>query len=633
MKKIFTLVALLAGMATAALAEGGFSWKGPGATYDATQNALILENANLTQLDVATSSYAESSYGLTYKIIVKGTCTVSPTSKLNGITFGHSNFTSAPTLKIVGEGENPTLTLNGQDKAGLYMATNGYLDLENINLICNGKLNTAQYGICGYSASKKFQIWMRTNVLLTLDGNTSQWNYLYSISGKTPTVIFPAGATLNKSYDNNFIILNGENYNGKATLATGSGITIGGVEVDYSNGDNFTNTVTSGKVTFQDGVLRFENATITGEIDGATSNVRANIELEGDNYINNNVSFATTTLNGADENTKLTINGSVSLRGLMTINNVHLQNISTASTFGGVISGDYPTVTLNNGSLYAEGSYLGISKSTVSAPNYGYVIDEGTTSTGKKYIYARLVEDYGIKIHKSSSQSYEVNSENATDPLGDGTISYNPDNKRLTLKNANLMAIDLAGDLVELYSEQGTTNMITGNGAKAIIADLSELVITGPGSLNVVTQNNNVALYCATRNTNVEIVNTNLNISSSSYAIQGAGTGWEASVAIDNSNVSLQSGIAGLLDYVNAFTLDKAEFVSPADVMFFNGQLCVNYQPIVANTEVEIKAMAQGIEEVIATTPADKARKVLVDGRVLIIRDGKAFDLTGTEVK
>ena len=59
----------------------------------------------------------------------------------------------------------------------------------------------------------------------------------------------------------------------------------------------------------------------------------------------------------------------------------------------------------------------------------------------------------------------------------------------------------------------------------------------------------------------------------------------------------------------------------------------MNYQPIVANTEVEIKAMAQGIEEVIATTPADKARKVLVDGRVLIIRDGKAFDLTGTEVK
>ena len=631
MKKIFFLATLLASMATATFAAtgGGFTWTGQGATYDSNLKALILENANLSQLTVATSSNDESNYGTTYKIIVRGTCAVTPTSKLNGITFGHTNFDYAPTLTIVGEGENPTLTLDGQDKAGIYMATNGYLDLKNIHLTCNGKLQTAQYGICGYSSTKDFSLIMRTNVVLTLNGKTSQWNYLYSI--RTPetsvSLIDPAGATLNQAYGNNFIILNGENYNGKATLATGSGIIIGGVEVDYSNGDNFTNTVTAGKVSFTNGKLRLENATITGEI--VSNRDYMSIELVGTNTVQNNATFINVNLYG-DENAKLNINGRVMLRAEMYIyNEVQFRNVSNEYTMVGKLSGDEPYVTVANGSFYAEGTNV-IAKSKVRTIYAGYVIEEGTTAAGKKYIYAREIKNYGITLYKNNDQSYVVTNENYTDPLGDGSVSFDPDSKQLTLRNAELQCLMAEMDLLDIHLERTNRIIHTGYNAAAIVANVSELNISGSGSLDLASRNNLSALALDGNNTQVYIANTTLNISASWYAIIGNNMGREASVEIENSNVTLQSGASGVISNVNSFTLNRAEFTAPADAMFFDGQLCANYQPIAANTKVEIKALAEGIENVELT---GEASKVLIDGVIYIVRDNKLFDLQGAQVR
>ena len=633
MKKIFTLVALLVGMAGTAFAltGGGFTWYGSGATYDATAKALILENANLTQLDVATSSSSESNYGTIYKIIVRGTCTISPSAKLNGINFANTSFEWAPTLKIVGEGENPSLTLNGQDKAGIYMASNGYLDLENINLTCNGKLQTAQYGICGYSSSKDFTLRMRTNVTLTLDGKTSQWNYLYNITtvSTTLSVIDPAGATLNKAYGNNFIILNGENYNGKATLATGSGITIGGVEVDYTNGDNFTNTVISGRVTYTNGRLHLENATITGEI--VSNRAYASLEMVGTNTVQNNATFVNVNLYGDGGNAQLNINGKVNLRANMFINDeLNFRNVSNEYTMVGLLSGEEPSVTLANGSFYAEGTSV-IAKSQVTTVYYGYETEEGTTAAGKKYIYARKVEKYGITIYDSSSASYVVTNENYADPMGDGTVAYNPDSKCLTLRNAQLQYLMAETDLLEIRLE-GTNRIInTGYNGAALVTKASELYIYGPGSLDLATQNNLSALILEGVNTLVHIENATLNISASYYAILGNNMGREADVEIDNSNVSLQSGGIGVISNVRSFTLSRAEFVSPADAAFFNGQICNNYQPIAANTKVEIKATAEGVEEV----QRDKVQgtKVIRDGVMYLMYEGTMYDVQGARVK
>ncbi len=43
------------------------------------------------------------------------------------------------------------------------------------------------------------------------------------------------------------------------------------------------------------------------------------------------------------------------------------------------------------------------------------------------------------------------------------------------------------------------------------------------------------------------------------------------------------------------------------------------------------KNKTQGIEDIVV--PADKAEKVLMDGMMYIIRDGKAFNAQGAQVK
>jgi len=510
------------------------------------------------------------------------------------------------------------------------------LDLENIKMTCNGKLNTAQYGISAAS-SYDVSLSMRTNVLLTLDGKTSQWNNLYHFLNCNPTVIDPAGATINRAFDNNFIIYNGENYNGKATLATGSGVTIGGVEVDYTNGDNFTNTVTSGKVTLKDGVLRFENATITGEIVSSASHVT--LELAGTNTVQNKVTFIKVTMDGDDTNAKLNINGEVVQRSVMTINNVHFRNVASGSTMGGMLSGEVASVILNGGSFYAEGTYIGIAKADVSVP-YGYVIDEGTTAANKKYIYAREVKTYLDYVVTQDGVSHEINSENASDVLGDGTVAYDRPTKTMTLRNAKLASVVFAFTNGTLYLEgnnQIFANATTENPPVGAAGD--SLTITGPGSVTLITQQADKAAIVKP-GPSLVIRNTTVNITTQSYAITGIkiSTGsytstYPLDVLIDNSNVTLQAGQVGALNLVSSFTLERAEFVSPTDVDYFNGQFCVNYQPIAANTKVEIKAMAQGIEEVIANTPDNKAHKVLVDGVIYIVRDGKLFNLQGARVK
>ena len=584
MKKIFTLVALLAGMATAALG-GPFTWTGTGATYDETLQALILENANLTELTVKNSSDVKAPY-----IFVRGANnTISPTSKKDGLVFDVSAYQNY-VLYIIGRSADAKLVVEGQSHSGFYLTGGkGTLYMAGIDITFRGKLQDAQYGVDA-ATTNGLSMSFGANVQLTLDGKTAPFNNTKQIilGAYDAKLIYPVGGSLNLADNNNFVKdAGGNQYFGKIIMISKYDIEVGKEKI-YRGEENFT-AQTSGSVSIKDGILTLDNAVIDNELYINSPTVYG-IKFKGTNVINGQTYFymgregiiTDFLLEGEGNNASFTVNGKerfgVNLE--MTVKNVAFRNYYTPAdptnwrdkTFCLSFDDYKSTMVLGEGaSIYVEAPYTGIADYSASAElcigwPYGFKKTTGTTAEGNNYVYIREVEDYGIKIHKNSSQSYEVNSENYADPLGDGTVSYNPDNKRLTLKNANLMAIDLAGDLVELYSEQGTTNMITGNGAKAIIADLSELVITGPGSLNVVTQNNNVALYCATRNTNVEIVNTNLNISSSSYAIQGAGTGWEASVAIDNSNVSLQSGIAGLLDYVNAFTLDKAEFVSPADV-------------------------------------------------------------------
>ncbi|MBR1928992.1 MAG: hypothetical protein IJ834_04545, partial [Paludibacteraceae bacterium] len=55
---------------------------------------------------------------------------------------------------------------------------------------------------------------------------------------------------------------------------------------------------------------------------------------------------------------------------------------------------------------------------------------------------------------------------------------------------------------------------------------------------------------------------------------------------------------------------------------------------VLTNEKVVIEASADGLEEVIATIEdTSVARKVLVDGNIYILRDGKVYTIMGQRVK
>lgn len=93
------------------------------------------------------------------------------------------------------------------------------------------------------------------------------------------------------------------------------------------------------------------------------------------------------------------------------------------------------------------------------------------------------VVHYGINIWPEN-ESYEgwINPENYTDFYGDGTVSYDPETKTLTLKNAKLIRI-WANEVDLTLKLVGTNTVMNGDGEALIIAQ--GLTITGDGSLTV----------------------------------------------------------------------------------------------------------------------------------------------------
>ena len=88
------------------------------------------------------------------------------------------------------------------------------------------------------------------------------------------------------------------------------------------------------------------------------------------------------------------------------------------------------------------------------------------------------VVDYYIAVN-----GIDVTSENCTDVLKDGTVSYDPKTKTLTLKNADLSSIWAHG--VDLTLKLVGTNTVSMNGESEGLIIAQGLTITGDGSLTV----------------------------------------------------------------------------------------------------------------------------------------------------
>ena len=645
MKRLFTLVAI-ATMTLSVMAQmsnSGFRWgQGYGVSGSSYHDqALYLENINSTySLNIGTAT-PERVSGSTYSyyIYVEGENVIQVTDGNPAINITQRDLSKNITtyVYIIGVGAGAKLTLNGSKNAGLYgdysstYGSRAYVYAENIELECLGNLGSASYG------AQNILFYLRSNTTVTFEGNTGNVNNctISKASGVSMAVTDPAGA---QWVSGNYFISGGKNYTGKVTVQTSTGNKIGTTEIDYTNADHFTANVTAGTVRYEAGKLYLYGANITADMQLPNC---SGIVLAGTSHVKS--------INGLKSNI-FTIEGDGTLYvdGQLTTStgagvqvmidaDVEISNPSGYPYETNDIAGGLNYIHFNiaeDASLYAEGrNVYSLTKSAAKADSYTYSVPtsayqytEGVADNGLKYVYIRKVDHYGLTVNK-----VDVTSENCTDILGNGTARYLPEQNKLVLSNATIDYVSSSMNYltIELI---GSNRIFSTTSYSPIDFSGISITITGSGSLDLITQSNVPALLLSSRNIAAEIYNTTVNISSNSYAISGDSDGFPSTVKIINSNVSLQSGVAGLLRYLSAFDLERAEFVTPAGCEFFNKQLCVNFQPVAANTRVEIKAQAEGIDEVLAN-PADKAQKVLIDGQVYIIRDGKAYNMLGAEMK
>ena len=120
---------------------------------------------------------------------------------------------------------------------------------------------------------------------------------------------------------------------------------------------------------------------------------------------------------------------------------------------------------------------------------------------------------------------------------------------------------------------------------------------------------------------------------------EGAGIASKSSatLTIRNANVTVQGSEGSIVGW-GEFVLDGCKIVEPSGLEYKAdeglGMTGEDGKFVLTNEKVVIEASADGLEEVIATTDAAfVARKVLVDGNIYILRDGKVYTIMGQRVK
>ena len=187
----------------------------------------------------------------------------------------------------------------------------------------------------------------------------------------------------------------------------------------------------------------------------------------------------------------------------------------------------------------------------------------------------------------------QVTSDNCGDLSGidgvKGTVSYDPDNKTLTLEkatlNTNVPCIDSGIDGLTI-KVSGTNEL---NAGMAAIDAYVQTTITGGGTLNVKSEEN-VAI-CAHK-TNLTIKDCIVN-AKGKYGIAGL-NGSNEKLLISNATVTAEGWNGSILDF-KEITLEDCAITQPAGAVVDNSQGAVVLNGKIVKSEVVITRGADGI--------------------------------------
>ena len=220
------------------------------------------------------------------------------------------------------------------------------------------------------------------------------------------------------------------------------------------------------------------------------------------------------------------------------------------------------------GSTAVKCSSLNTTETSITSPtgaslNGGSICYSGTTNPVKGNDYVIIAtQPYNLWV-----KGIQVSPANRDDVLRDGTVSYNPGDKTLTLDNASFTISSnygLRNGIDTLRINLVGTNSITASGYGALYTYNNNLIIKGHGTLDL---SGELGLFAYNSNVTVEGGCTiNASSNSNSYGIYGNTT---KSLTITNSKVTAQgaSGSASLYGF-GSLNLTGCSLTSPSGAVW-----------------------------------------------------------------
>ena len=590
--------------------------------YDPSTKTLTLNNATIKDVENSHAIMFDSGFEgnivlsgnnnitvktFNYSGIVNGAVGVSTTFKgngslyvkgLNGLMPWKGTMTLTDNVKIEAIGSSLGVGSNNNGTSGETLIVSGNAQLKASTI---GRLNTItlQDGQTiveprGASIQK-----LSNGYGVSVDGSSLAQNVVIQKTEKYP--IFVCGDQVN-SYNCNDILGDGKVKYDPSTKT----LTLDNAAIDYQG----TASNSAG--------IKVENAKVT-------------IIVKGDNSITgNNNMFSALWLSGEDTDVTLAGDGKLSLSGSYSRCNAVYLSSATLRVGGNVTleaNGNERGIGYNaspRGTLIVGENAI-VKASTISSlqtltlnDNHEIVEPAGAEfknngvyvgNTLAQNVVIRKLEKYGVLV-----MGEEVTSDNCTDILGDGKVSFNPDTKTLTLNNAkmNVGKDDEFNCITNYKGLKGLIIDVNGTCELNSVSDWSSLnlrmdaTITGSGTLKLTGSGGD--LYA---DDGANIIINNVNIEAEG-CLDGGNNASLAIYLTNGKKVSVKSGVIRW----KAITFGEGIAVTqPAGTTISDGTIVTSTNSVASNVVIELVTTVK-YALTIAGTPvtSDNASDILGDG-------------------
>ncbi|MBR0177794.1 MAG: hypothetical protein IJQ11_10245 [Bacteroidales bacterium] len=232
-----------------------------------------------------------------------------------------------------------------------------------------------------------------------------------------------------------------------------------------------------------------------------------------------------------------------------------------------------------------------------------------------------FAQNYGIAFGEM-----EVNGENAADIFGDGKASYSPEQNLLTLQEG--FDYHLSKYFITIATGRDFCIHLEGNAEIYACIDCSDnLTIESnePDTLKITANISGSALKCRnlTVNDNVTLDLLSRNSSSDFHALDCT------ALTVSNAILTAEVTTARLAVAAETMTLDGCWLQKPrgGGINPVEGGIC--FGDGIAAKQVRITTIGYGIEENDEVMQNEKVQKRFEDGKIVIIKDGKKYSITG----